>query len=178
MSDYFSFYDLEPAFIIDEQLLRRKYLQFSREFHPDYYGLESEEKQAEALELSSKNNEAFKLLSDFDKRFAYILNVHGLLDEQKNKTALPQSFLFEMMEVNESLSELEFSFSRNAFEKLENDIKSLKNNLYKLIEPDLKNYRKESTDEKMLQRLLEYYLKKRYLNRLEERLNKFDKDKS
>ena len=115
MSDFFSFYELEPAFILDEQLLRRKFLELSRAYHPDFYGAESDEKQAEALELSSKNNEVFKVLSDFDRRFSYILNLHGLLDEHKNKNALPQSFLFEMMELNEALSEIGNEYKPHTF---------------------------------------------------------------
>jgi molecular chaperone HscB len=173
MSDFFSFYELEPAFILDEQLLRRKFLELSRAYHPDFYGAESDEKQAEALELSSMNNEAFKVLSDFDKRFAYILNMHGLLDEHKNKNALPQSFLFEVMELNEALSELENSYSELVFEKLKTEINSFKEKLFKAIEPDLSIYKKERSDELLHKRLLEFYLKKKYLNRLEERLSVF-----
>jgi molecular chaperone HscB len=170
MSDYFSFYEFEPSFLLDEALLRRKYLQYSRDFHPDFYGLESEEKQSEALELSSKNNEAFKVLSDFDSRFAYILSLHGLMDENNNKTALPQSFLFEMMEINEALSELEFLFSEIGFDKLEGDIDRLKSDLYAAVLPDLTGYNKENADVEMLNRLLVYYLKNRYLNRIQTRL--------
>ena len=170
MSDYFSFYGLEASFLLDEALLRRKYLQLSRDFHPDFYGMESEEKQAEALELSSKNNEAFKVLSDFDSRVAYILGLHGLLDEEKNKNALPQSFLLEMMEMNEALSELEFLFSEIGFDKLEWEIDRLKSDLYAAVLPDLTGYNKENADAEMLIRLLVYYLKNRYLNRIQTRL--------
>jgi molecular chaperone HscB len=176
MSDFFSFFELEPAFILDQQLLRRKFLELSRKYHPDFYGAESDEKQAEALELSSKNTEAFKVLSDFDKRFAYILNIHGLLDEQKNKNALPQNFLFEMMELNEALSELENSCAQLAFEKLKAEINNFKKKLFEAIEPDLSIYKKDSSDELLHKRLLEFYLKKKYLNRLEERLTAFKID--
>lgn len=177
MSDLFNFYELEPAFIIDEKLLRRKFLELSRRYHPDFYGVESDEKQAEALELSSMNNEAFKVLSDFDKRFAYILNMHGLLDEHKNKNALPHSFLFEMMELNEALSDIENSFSQLVFEKLKAEINSFNKKLFEAIEPDLSIYKKESSDELLHNRLLEFYLKKKYLNRLEERLLTFKDEK-
>lgn len=173
MSDFFSFYELEPAFILDEQLLRRKFLELSRRYHPDFYGAESDEKQAEALELSSMNNEAYKVLSDFDKRFAYILNIHGLLDEQKNKNALPQTFLFEMMELNEALSDLELSFTKSTFDKLEVEIKTVKDKLINEIEPDLLAYSNANDKFEILKRLLVFYLKKKYLIRLEERLSAF-----
>ena len=173
MSDFFSFYELEPAFILDEQLLRRKFLELSRRYHPDFYGAESDEKQAEALELSSKNNEAYKILSDFDRRLAYVLNLHGLLDEHKNKNALPQTFLFEMMELNEALSDLEFSFTKSTFDKLEIEIKKVKDKLDTDVEPDLLAYAKANDKVEILERLLVFYLKKKYLNRLVERLSAF-----
>lgn len=178
MSDYFSFYDLEASFLLDEALLRRKYLQLSRDFHPDFYGMESEEKQAEALELSSKNNEAFKVLSAFESRFTYILGLHGLLDEEKNKNALPQSFLFEMMELNEALSELEFLFSETGFDKLEGELAKLKRDLYAAVLPDLTGYSKKHADAEMLNRLLVYYLKNRYLDRIQTRLKLLAERKS
>jgi len=177
MSNFFSFYDLEPAFLLDESLLRRKFLELSRTYHPDFFGEASDEKQAEVLELSSKNNEAFKVLSDFDRRFAYILNMHGMLDEQKNRNSLPQSFLFEMMEFNERLSELESNFSKAEFDKLENEINHTQNILYKHVEPDLSEYNHKTANEQLLERLLDYYLKKKYLNRLSERLLAFEHGK-
>lgn len=178
MKNYFSFYSLEPAFIIDEQDLRQKYLKMSREFHPDYFSLESDERQKEVLELSTYNNQAYKTLVDFEKRFAYILEMHGLLDESKNKKALPQSFLMEMMEVNEALMELELDFKISAFEMLEKSIGDFKSMLIEDITPYMYAYNKDNTDDVLLNELLIFYLKRRYLKRLEDNLQRINSTNS
>jgi molecular chaperone HscB len=168
--DFFSFYNIPVAFILDEQALRQKYLQLSKQYHPDFYGLESEEKQAEVLELSTLNNEAFKTLSDFEKRFAYILNLNGLLDEEKNKRALPQLFLMEMMDTNEALMELEFDYNNAALQKLHHNLTKLKEDLMNEINPELNSYTNATASDESLNKLLIYYLKTRYLKRLEDNL--------
>jgi molecular chaperone HscB len=176
MIDYFHFYNLPSAFLLDEQALRQKYLQLSKQYHPDFYGMESEEKQAEALELSTLNNEAYKVLSDFDKRFAYILKSHGLLEEGENKKALPQSFLMEMMDINEEMMEFQFDPNNERRERLQKNLIALKTSMLDAITPSMQQYQRENASENLLNELLIYYLKTRYLKRLEENLNKSEEN--
>ena len=74
--DYFSFYGLEPSFFPDDTLLRQKYLQYSREYHPDFF-VNDATAQAKALEVSAFNNKAYKTLSDFPQRVGYLLGLKG-----------------------------------------------------------------------------------------------------
>ncbi|WP_411274440.1 Fe-S protein assembly co-chaperone HscB, partial [Daejeonella sp.] len=104
---YFELYDLPLSFKVDESLLKKKFYAFSKEFHPDFHANESREKQDEILELSTLNNQAYKVLSDPLKRIEYILELHDLLVDG-DKYALPQAFLMDMMDVNEALMDMEF----------------------------------------------------------------------
>ncbi len=52
---YFDLYDLPISFLLDVKALKKKFYQLSKQFHPDFFTLESEEKQAEILELSTDN---------------------------------------------------------------------------------------------------------------------------
>jgi molecular chaperone HscB len=107
MTDYFVFYGLPFSFNPDPALVKQQYYALSKKYHPDFYINEPEEKQAEVLELSTLNNKAYQVLSDPQKRLPYILELKGLLKEGE-QYVLPQSFLMEMMAVNEVLMDLQF----------------------------------------------------------------------
>ena len=73
--DYFTFFDLPLSFIIDEKVLKKKYYENSRKYHPDFFTQADEVGQEEALMLSTFNNNAYSTLSDIDKRIKYILQI-------------------------------------------------------------------------------------------------------
>ena len=122
--NYFEFFKIPVSFNLNEAELKKAFYSNSKKFHPDFFTLESKEKQMEVLELSTLNNNAFKTLSNFDKRMKYILELKEVLGEE-GKNKIPQEFLMEMMEINENLMELEFDFDKNNFDKIQNSLKKL-----------------------------------------------------
>lgn len=170
--NYFEFFEIPVSFKLDKAELKRTFYANSKKYHPDFFTLESEEKQMEVLELSTLNNKAYKTLSDFDKRMKYILDFKGILGEE-GKNKLPQEFLMEMMDINENLMELEFDFDQSNFEKVQNDLKSLETNLLEEVNPIIENYDDNAPNEDELNAIKNYFLKKRYLLRIQENLNKF-----
>ncbi len=170
--NYFTFYDLPLSFTIDEAALKKKFYAFSRQYHPDFYTLESEEKQAEILELSTINTEAYKTLSNFDKRMKYVLDIKGVMgNEGDNK--LPQGFLMDMMDINESLMDLQMDYDQNAHQKILNDIQTIENQLFESVKDIIENYRDEIPPQYDLEKVKDFYLKKRYFLRIRENLSKF-----
>lgn len=169
--NYFEFFEIPVQFIIDERLLKRKYLLNSKKYHPDHYTLEDETKQAEMLELSALNNEAYKVLKDSDKRMAYILELKGILNDSKN--SLPQSFLIEMMDINEALMELEFEPDSEKVNQLKEQVQKIQEELNNEIKPVLTGYSEVTTPEEELEKVKNVYLKKKYLWRINENLNRF-----
>lgn len=169
---YFDLYDIPVSFNVNKAALKKKYYELSRKLHPDFYTQESEDKQAEILELSSKNNEAYKVLRDFDKRMKYILDMKGVIQEE-GKNTVPQMFLMEMMDINEALMELEFDFDKSAYEKVKADLKAMNDNLLVEVQPILDNYNDESTTERELIEIKNYYFKRKYLLRIQDNLSKF-----
>ena len=169
---YFDLYDLPISFLLDVKALKKKFYQLSKQFHPDFFTLESEEKQAEILELSTVNNEAYKTLSDFDKRMEYILKEKGVYAEEgQNKVA--QDFLMEMMDINEALMELEFDFEMEAYETAKEQTENLDNNIYQEIKSMLENYIDETTLTADLEKIKDFYFKRKYLLRIQNNLSKF-----
>jgi molecular chaperone HscB len=170
--NYFEFFKIPVSLNLNEAELKKAFYSNSKKFHPDFFTLESKEKQMEVLELSTLNNNAFKTLSNFDKRMKYILELKEVLGEE-GKNKIPQEFLMEMMEINENLMELEFDFDKNNFDKIQNSLKKLESILLEEVNPYIENYNDAAPKEVELDAIKNYFLKKRYLLRIKENLNKF-----
>lgn len=170
--NYFEFFDLPVSFQIDEPELKRRFYANSKNYHPDFYTLEGEEKQAEILELSTLNNEAYKTLADFDKRMKYILELKEALAEE-GKNQVPQDFLMDMMDINEALMELEFDFDEIKYKTALQQIKAQESNIYAEVAPILEQYDDKKATAKELSVVKDFFLKKRYLLRIQENLSKF-----
>ncbi len=170
--NYFEFYELPVSFHPDQNLVKRKFYTLSKEFHPDFYVNEPEERQQEILGLSTLNNKAFQTLSDEYKLLAYILQIKGELEEGEKYT-LPQDFLMEMMEVNEGLVELEADEEQvkkvtqevdDLETRLNNELATLTQTFDHAVVPDQKA---------ILLQIKDIYYRKKYLLRIRESINKF-----
>jgi molecular chaperone HscB len=172
--NYFELYGLPESFLLDEQLIKKKYYALSRAYHPDFHAGESPQKQQEMLELATHNTNAFRTLSDFDLRMQYILQVHGLLEEGQ-KSGMPADFLMEMMEINEQIMELELDPDPEVLEKVRLLNESLLASLDQVIRHDLERYPAAPPAERehILREAKGYFHKKKYLLRIRESLNKF-----
>jgi molecular chaperone HscB len=171
--NYFEFYELPISFYTDENLLKKKYLLLSKKYHPDFYINETDDKQREILELSTFNTKAFQTLSKFGSRLKYILEISQIDLEKDSK--LPQSFLAEMMDINETLMELEFEKDVEKKQLVLDSIEKFENDLELSAKNDLENFEKTSESEriKSLEVIKNYYLKRKYLLRIKDRLNTF-----
>ena len=170
--NYFEFYGIPISFKVDAGVLKKIFYANSKKYHPDFFTLESDEKQAEILELSTLNTEAYKTLSDFDKRMKYILDLKGVMAaEGENK--LPQDFLMDMMDINEAIMELEFDFDETIYHKALTDAQHIENQIFKEVEPILDSYDEAVTPLSQLEVVKKFYLKKRYFLRIRENLSKF-----
>jgi molecular chaperone HscB len=170
--NYFEFYNLPVSFLLDEAALKKTFYANSKRYHPDFFTLENEERQNEILELSTRNTQAYKTLSDFDRRMKYILELKGVMAEE-GKNTLPQDFLMDMMDINEAIMELEFDFDEATYQKAINDAQNIENQLFEEIKPVIANYQDNATPPTDLEKVKIFFLKKRYLLRILENLSKF-----
>lgn len=170
--NYFEFFKLPLSFQLDEEALRKAFYANSKKYHPDFYTLESEEKQAEILELSTINNQAYHTLADFDKRIRYILELKGYwADEGQNQ--LPNDFLADMMDINEAIMELDFDFDEKKMQETQQAVAGLEQQLWDSVLPVFQQFDQNPDDASTLPAAKDYYLKKRYLLRIKENLSKF-----
>ena len=169
--NYFDFYDLEESFFINEKSLKKFYLEKSREYHPDFHSLKDEKDKEHAIKMSALNNQAYETLKSFDKRVEYILQQNQVLGKE-GQNKVPSEFLMEMMELNEALMELKFDPDQDKLNSVRSEVESFKQKIYQEVEQDMMKYVKDAEQsEASLDKIKDYYLKNKYLNRLEEQLN-------
>lgn len=108
--DHFARFGLERRWTIDRDALERRYLERSREVHPDrFVGADSATRRA-AVEHSSALNSGYRILRDPVARAEYLVKLGGIdLDSSDPRTGAPhpeQAFLIDMIERRERLSEV------------------------------------------------------------------------
>lgn len=171
--NYFELYELPLSFQLDGALLKKKFYELSKRFHPDFYVNESPEKQAEILELSTLNNKAYQVLSDPLKRIEYILFLNNMLADG-DKYVLPQDFLMDMMDVNEALMEMEFDHDELKLSEISTQIDQTEKSLF----DELKNASDEfdlkvgKDAEDSLLKIKDIWYRQKYLMRIRESLQK------
>jgi len=168
--DYFKLFGLSPQLELDTKALKRKYYQLSKEAHPDHFTQDDAATQQKQLDVSSQVNEAYKTLKNEESRIQYILTEKGLLGDNDQK--VPQTFLMEMMEINEALMDLEMGSDEAEYESAMRRVKDFESALLTQLE-EIKKGWTEEPDTDSLEALKDYYLKNRYLLRMKENLSKF-----
>ncbi len=156
--NYFELFNLPVTLKVDKSQLAKKYFELQKQFHPDFFTQASEDEQADALEKSSMLNTALKTLKNEDETLKYILIQKNCLQEDE-KYQLPPTFLMDVMELNEDLNE-------ETIQKIE----AFESTLYVDVKEIVENYNNETVSPAQLASLKEYYYKKKYLQRILERI--------
>ena len=76
--NYFELFDIPVQFHPDPVIVKKKFYELSRKYHPDFHSQAGSGQQAETLETSSMVNRAYKTFLDEDATIRYVLNLHGL----------------------------------------------------------------------------------------------------
>ena len=169
MTDYFDFFDLAPSPRVDKAALKKAFYANSKRFHPDFHTLQDDTTQQEVLEQSTLNNQGYRTLLDDDARLRHLLELKGALGAE-GTNQVPQEFLMEIMEVNEALMELEFEDDPVVREKVTGLIDQLEGDLDREVATTVDGYDDATAGEDELTALKDYYLKRRYLLRLREKI--------
>jgi len=170
--NYFELFDLEVCFQLDEQVLKTKYYKLSRKWHPDFFTQESEDRQAEVAVMSEKINQAYKVLSDRESRFKYILELHGKIGGTDNQV-MPADFLMEMMDINETIMDLQMDFDQQRYDEVLSEIQTFENELNSGVASDVDRYDGGDKSDEVLDKIKDYYLKSKYLLRIKKNISTF-----
>jgi len=170
--NYFELFGLKPSFNPDAAQVKNKFYELSRQYHPDRFAAEGADKMVETLKMAAEVNQAYKTLKDTDATMAYVLKIHGMLEDEE-KYSLPPAFLMEMMDLNEAVSDYEAApldeptrlTAKNALaEQLQtwNDA----------IAPLTARYNAGDYDDKLLLAIKDMHFRKKYLHRIQERMDR------
>jgi molecular chaperone HscB len=161
MLSYFDYYNIPCQYKLNQSELRKLFYSKSKDLHPD------QSNQIDAIDQTSVNNEAYRILSDPHLRLKHILEIfNGPMDESKMQ--LPKAFLMDMMDINE---EIEFVSNENRA-SLNEKIKSLiqsEEEQYNII---IQNFDKQDHSEEVLRKLEEFYFKQKYYYRMLQNMNR------
>ena len=173
MMDYFELYGLPVTFNPDQKVVKQKFYELSKKFHPDFHINESAEIQEEVLLMSTMNNKAYQVLTDPQKRLHYILDLKGLIQEGENYV-LPQSFLMDMMEVNEALMDLEFEPDAAKLLEVRMQVDEIEKSLFDELSVLTTGFEAlpEAEQQEALLKIKDIYYRNKYLLRIGETLSK------
>ena len=163
--DYFKLFDTKVSLLVDRDAILKKYYALSRQFHPDRFTLAGEAAQAEALQMSALINAAKKVLDDPELRLAYWLKEQKVISDEEKYT-LPPVFLGEMMELNEAVMEAGPDSMSVVRQQVIAQMDALRKNVdgyFEAAELEL-----QAAD---LQILKDYYYKRKYLQRILDRIS-------
>jgi molecular chaperone HscB len=159
--NYFELFDIPVAPRVDKKLLSEKYFALQKMNHPDFFTQSSEAEQEDSLRQSADINKAFTIFQNEEKTIEYFLQVKGVI-EPDEKYQLPQDFLMEMMDLNETLLEKDGV-------TIAEEMAVIEKPLLAEIEPILANTSGGYNAVEM-EKLKAYYYKKKYLKRILDRL--------
>jgi len=159
--NFYEIFDIPIVPIVDKTILSKKYFELQRMNHPDFFSTATDHEKEKALEYSALINEAFKTFKDEQKSLAYYLKEKSMIIDDE-KYVLSNDFLMEMMEINEEIMEENTSSVQFKITTIANELRDTVNDII------LGNQTEDSTTE--LLKLKDYYYKKKYLDRILDRL--------
>ena len=165
--NYFELFGLPVQLNVDKTYLPKRFFELNRKFHPDFYANATPSEKEKALEITANLNKAFKTFQNEDDTLRYVLQLKGLLEEEE-KYQLPPDFLMEVLEINEQVMDAEDD--ANLRTNLLFAIDKLQSSIYDPVRNIIENYQDDSTSEKELLEVKEYYYKKKYLTRIRKEL--------
>ncbi|HMG83184.1 MAG TPA: Fe-S protein assembly co-chaperone HscB [Ferruginibacter sp.] len=161
--NYFELFEIPVSLKIDKASLSKKYFELQKKYHPDFYTQSNEDEKVEALEKSSLINKALKTLQNEDETIKYVLQQKELLEEEEKYTLSPD-FLMEMLELNEAVMEEEPA-------AITKKIAAVEEELYAAVKTIIDNYQDGVTTSAELLQVKDYYYKKKYLQRILDRID-------
>jgi molecular chaperone HscB len=120
-TNYFALFELPEQFAIDSALLKSRYRQLQRDYHPDRFASANSPDRRAAEQISGRINQAYATLSSPLLRAEYLLSLQGVQRDDAETVKDPE-FLMQQMALREALDDLA---SETEFENFSRTIQQL-----------------------------------------------------
>ncbi len=104
--NHFKIFHLTENFAIDLAQLSEAFRELQRSAHPDKFANSSEQERRLAMQRATQINEAYQTLKHPLKRGQYLLQLKGIETDTQQVRSMDQMFLFEQMELRETLENI------------------------------------------------------------------------
>ncbi|XP_014273434.1 co-chaperone protein HscB homolog [Halyomorpha halys] len=123
--NFFQVLEQKINFDLDNNILKKKYLQLQSEFHPDKFSISNENDKAISADIAATVNKAYSTLANPYERGKYVLQMYSISVED-NTLPLDPKFLNLIMILNEELEDIKTLSDLERFEEgNEKEIKNL-----------------------------------------------------
>jgi len=103
---YFDVLGIERVYDVDRAELEKRYLDLSRQLHPDRFARASAKEKLASVAKTTELNDAYRVLKDDLKRAGYLLKLAGFdLGDDRTAPKVDAMTLMQIMELNEELAE-------------------------------------------------------------------------
>ena len=158
--NYFELFGIPVLMRVDASTLRDRYLEINKRA--------GDEKNIRA-DISSDAHKAYKIFQHQDETIRYVLQLKGLLHEDEVYEFGPD-FLAEANEIFNDLASLEVEHDPTRLDDCEAKTKSLLKEAYDTVQFIIENYEEGTTSEKELLQVKDYYYRKKYIQRILDRI--------
>lgn len=119
----FALLGVESRFDLDLSALEKTHRELSRALHPDKFAQSTASERRAALEKAAAVNEAWRTLRDPIKRAEALFRMHGIAVGEDNEPKSTPTFLMDVLEMREELSEARQKKDLEKVRKLGADMK-------------------------------------------------------
>lgn len=175
MTNYFDILEIPVSLDIDADVLRKNYYRLSRQYHPDLMMTSDEMDRNEMTRHYENINKAYETLSDKWRLIKHVLAIHDMMEDPEHEK-LPQAFLMDMMDINEALFDLQMSNDQHKRQGVLDQIAIVGNELDRDYQKNASSFENQEDKKEALKNIKEYYLKSKYILRIQENLSTFAAD--
>ena len=108
-TNFFDLFGIDRAYSLDRHLLRDRFRELQKKFHPDNFASASEQERRLSAQYAALINEAYTTLSDPMQRGKYMLSLHGITIDEEHDTRMDPEFLMQQIELREELDDAQSS---------------------------------------------------------------------
>lgn len=102
-NNFFDLFGIDRSYSLDRLLLRDRFRELQKKFHPDNFASASEQERRLSAQYAALINEAYTTLSDPMQRGRYMLTLHGIDTNEEHDTRMDPHFLMQQIELREAL---------------------------------------------------------------------------